>query len=206
MKRPLIFLSLFCIMGASALLSEDLPPLDPSRPMCQMKEGFPSKAISWPILGGLKECRLPDPTTVEDLKKQLEMQALRHEQEMVEREKERDIKQKEWESFWGGMLKIAGWVLIAVGVALHLCSSVGALKSCGSTIFVLGLAGVIGGLAIQKTVQADKWLTVAFWGFVAVSLMFALRKWSISKLPFVDKYVKRVQDKMDKYRKPSNNT
>jgi len=203
----------FLIIGSLLLLAsfcygdnkKELPPLDPTRPIYQKKVGFPSKVITWPILGGLQESRLPDPVTVGELKKRLEMQDLRHKQTMRDKERERDVNQKEWESFWGGLLKIAGWVLIALGVAGHSCTTFPLIKNWASSIITLGVAGVIGGLAIQKTVQADKYLTVAFWLLIGFLVMYRLKDWSFSHIGIIQTAKGKIKKRLHDYKIPNLN-
>lgn len=183
--------------------SEKLKPLDPTRDIYQLKEGYPSTITTWPIPGGAVKRRLPDPITIAELKKQLEMQNLRHEQDMDERDRERNVKQKDWENFWGGVLKIAGWVLVALGVACHAATTFPLIKNWASSIITLGAAGVLGGLAIQKTVQADKYLTVAFWLLIAFLIMYKARGWSISHIEFIKTAKGKVLQKFNDYKIPN---
>ena len=128
---------------------------------------------------------MPDPKTVAELKKELEMQALRHEQKLKERDAERDIKQKAWETKWGGILKLAGWVMLGLGIAAHCCTNLPFVKDWSKTILALGGALLLGGLGIQKTVQIDKYLNVAFAIMAGGLLMYLFRNWSVSHIPVI---------------------
>lgn len=176
-KTPIITLILLGCMSLFA--AETRSPLDPTRDIYQIKPGFPSIAITWPIPGGLNKVRLPDPITVKDLKRQLEMQDLKHKQTI--REQQRD--QKRREHTLGSCLKIGGWVLVALGVAGHFVTTWPPLQSMASSIITVGICTIAGGLGIQKTAEYDKWLTVALGVAVAVFICYKYRKFCISHVP-----------------------
>lgn len=140
-----------------AIASEKVP-VDPARPFYQKKDGFPSKVITWPVLGGLNECRLPDPVTIDELKKQLKKQALIHDQEM----KEQADAHKTREHAAGSLAIIIGWALVAFGAAAHFATSIPLVKSCSSSIITLGVFSIMGGLGLQMTVEYDFILRLIF--------------------------------------------
>jgi len=148
----------------------DLKPLDPSRAMYQKKEGFPSKVITWPILGGVELRRLPDPVTIAELEKQLKMQEMRHNQAMKQQEDEH----KDREHSAGSWAIIIGWGLIALGAAAHWATSIPLLKSLSSSIITLGAFAVAGGFGLQMTVEYDYILKCAVSVVGLVYIIFKL--------------------------------
>jgi len=200
------FLFLFIVFGYSLCCSggnqkdDQLGPLDPSKPMYQVKDGYPSIPITWPLTGGLRKCRLPDPVTMEGFKESLEREKLRHKQELQEKESELKFKQHQKEMTFGGWLKMAGWCLLVFAGIAHCATNVSIIKNYSTMMFLGGIGSISGGMAIQKTVEFDKIGTVVFLVFLVGAAMFFARKWSISRLPGISHAVSKVKTKMHEYR------
>jgi len=175
------YLNVVIVFGCLSfcLASETLKPLDLTRDIYQKKEGFPSKVITWPILGGVIKCRLPDPVTIAELKKQLEMQGLRHEQEI----KEQAANHKSNQHAWGSVAIGVGWILIAIGAAAHFATSIPLVKSASSSIITLGGFTVVGGLGMQMTVEYDFFLKCALLILVVGWIAYRLYKHRDLHLP-----------------------
>ena len=189
--RPLIllfiaFLGPFICHGDDGQENDGLDPLDPARDIWQVKEGYPSIPLTWPLPGGLKRCRLPDPVSQEEFEEQLERQELRHKQEMSKRSREISLKRDERESAFGGVVKVIGWGLVVLGIVCHTATTIPLLKNWASSIITAGVGSVGWGLAIQKTVEFEKWVNLAFWLLVGGLAMYGLR----NKAVWLPKWIK----------------
>jgi hypothetical protein len=199
----LLFIAVFSFgvcHSADDQKDDELKPLDPSKTIWQVKDGFPSIPITWPIPGGLKPCRLPDPVTRADFEEQLKRQEMRHAQELSQKEADMVFKQHQREMRIGGWLKMSGWILLVLAGIAHCATNLSIVKNYSTMLFFGGIGGILGGLAIQKTVQFDKLATVGFAIVIVGGGMFLLRKWSVSKLPGVSHAVSSVKRRMHEYK------
>jgi len=177
----------------TVLISAENVPVDPSRPFYQKKEGFPSTVITYPIPGGLNECRLPDPVTIAELKKQLEMQKLRHAQDKADRLEDHKTKQHAA----GSLAIVIGWALVAFGAAAHFATSTPLVKSCSSSIITLGVFAIIGGMGLQMTVEYEFWLKAGL--FISLIAWIAYRLYKYRDVHILDKFTRNK-------RKPESGT
>ena len=173
----------------------ELQPLDPSRPIYQKKDGYPSMVITYPIPGGVNECRLPDPVTIAELKHQIEQQSLRHKQKM----KEQADEHKNKEHAAGSLAVIIGWALVAFGAAAHFATSIPLVKSWSSSIITLGVFAIIGGLGLQMTVEYDWFLKLTFAIVFIIWIAYRLYKHRDFHLP--DK-IQKFKDIKNRNTKP----
>jgi hypothetical protein len=163
-------------------VSEELPELDPDKPIYQKQWG--GVVIAWPF-GDVDEVRMPDPKTKEQAQLEAEIAIIKAETEAEKRKIKEDEKNRAHGYLW---IKI-GAGLFVIGAFAFVALIKAGMEYIGVLVAVSGLAGVCYGALVVKLAGME---TIIAWGAVAL-IVTILAAWFCKGNSLYEKIIGHIE-------------